>query len=163
MHILGAIASPLFFIRPKTKPNLSLSTWGCTSILLKTPTGMVHGRNMDYLPRDALQKMTYIAIFSKGGKEIFRAIMFAGISDVLTAWKGLDKNSTRDVMSFSVNARHPASSTLGDIFDLLQIKKLLKSRENHLIGWLPRKALEEETEYDAVFQRLSTTKTASVI
>lgn len=71
--------------------------------------------------------------------------MIAGISHVITAWKGLQGDDS-DTMSFSINTRFPATSTLGNIMDIIKIKELLKSRENQLVAWLSRKALEEETK-----------------
>jgi hypothetical protein len=49
----------------------------------------------------------------KGGKEVFRAIMFAGLQEVMTAWKNI--GGSTDTMSFSINSRHPATGTIGDI------------------------------------------------
>jgi len=47
----------------------------CTGILaINSEDGTVyHGRNLDFSPADALNKLLYIGVFKKGGKEIFRA------------------------------------------------------------------------------------------
>lgn len=56
MHIIGEVMSIVGpFLIPKPS---KITVLGCTSILLKTAQGIVHGRNMDLSPRDDIQKLS---------------------------------------------------------------------------------------------------------
>ena len=80
---------------------------GCTSLLVQMENGeVVHGRNLDYDPADALRALVHHVTFKDkpNGKVAYEAIMFAGIAAAQTAYK-------RGKFSISVNARYPGKQT----------------------------------------------------
>ncbi len=57
----------------------------CTSLVIRTPSGRaLLARNLDFDFAPLLSALTYDAVFTRKGKELFRASMFAGSVGVFT-------------------------------------------------------------------------------
>lgn len=64
-----------------------LQAW-CTSIIAQTKEGsIIHARNLDFDFADYMRTITYRAVFTRGGKTLYEADMFAGCLGVYTAIK----------------------------------------------------------------------------
>lgn len=61
----------------------------CTGIIAldSNDNSVYHARNLDFSPPEELSRILYIAIFKKGGKELFRTQTNAGFSGVVTGFK----------------------------------------------------------------------------
>jgi len=57
----------------------------CTSIVGRAADGtIIHGRNLDFEPTEAMRENTYIAQFVKNGEVVFESVHFSGIIGVYT-------------------------------------------------------------------------------
>lgn len=61
---------------------------------------IIHSRNLDFAFAPTMREITYEAVFLKEGKELYRAMMFAGINGVMTGH--------RAGFSISLNERKPS-------------------------------------------------------
>lgn len=132
--------------------NMTLPWTGpaCTGILaLNKEDGMVyHARNMDFGPAEYIQKLLYIGIFKRQGKEIFRGQMIAGYSLPPTAMK-----KGRNGFTVELNTRFPDHRRGGD----KEVWKNLFKERRPLNGWVVRKTLETAAGYEEAVHALSTT------
>lgn len=77
----------------------------CTSAIAKLPDGtIVHDRNLDFNFADPMRKLTYVAKFKRGDKELFESVMFAGLNGVYTGIK-------KGAFSISEDLRKPSEET----------------------------------------------------
>ena len=82
----------------------------CTSVIAYDTNGtIIHNRNLDFAFASTMRNITYEASFMKGGKELYRAVMFAGLNGVMTGH--------REGFSISLNERKP--SWRSNPYDLL--------------------------------------------
>lgn len=73
----------------------------CTSVIAQDASGkIIHSRNLDFAFAGPMRSITYEAVFTRDDKELYRAIMFAGLNGVLTAH--------REGFSVSLNERKPS-------------------------------------------------------
>lgn len=117
----------------------------CTGILAYDPEGSVnHARNLDFSPADYLNKILYTGVFTKGGKEVFRAQMIVGFSGIITGFK-------QGAFSVEINTRF--SSYLGQNGNTLANLVL---RRTELAAWAIRKSLENDATFEEGVETLST-------
>lgn len=128
-------------------------TWrgpGCTGILaLNKADGMVyHARNLDFMPAEYMQEMTYVGTFKRDGQEVFRAHMVAGYSFPLTAMR-----KGPNGYSVEINTRYAdhVGGNLRMFMNLFHYKVQFS-------GWTKRKMLENVAEYEAAVDVMSTTQ-----
>eukprot|EP00928_Gymnodinium_smaydae_P071335 TRINITY_DN54958_c0_g1_i1.p1 TRINITY_DN54958_c0_g1~~TRINITY_DN54958_c0_g1_i1.p1 ORF type:complete len:438 (-),score=86.34 TRINITY_DN54958_c0_g1_i1:199-1455(-) len=123
---------------------------GCTGILaINKANGKVyHARNLDFSPKEWMQSAQFVAIFTRGGKEVFRAQMIAGYFNIVTGMK-MGSNG----FSLETNTRYPVDDgrNTGMLRNLLQEKRPFNN-------WVLRKVLETAPDYEAAVEALSTTK-----
>jgi len=119
----------------------------CTSVIAQDANGkIIHSRNLDFAFADAMRTITYEGVFMRDDKELFRSVMFAGLTGVFTGH--------REGFSISLNERKPSWRSdpwdfllnLGDIF-------LGYPQVSHVI----RDTLTECSTYECAFNRLATT------
>lgn len=119
----------------------------CTSVIAHDSNGMIiHSRNLDFAFADPMRNITYEGIFTRGDKELYRAIMFAGLNGVMTGH--------RDGFSISLNERKPSwRSNPWDL--LLNIANIFLGypQVSHVI----RDTLQECSDYACAFNKLATT------
>jgi hypothetical protein len=120
----------------------------CTSVIAQDANGkIIHSRNLDFAFAGPMRSITYEAVFMRDDKELFRSVMFAGLTGVFTGH--------REGFSISLNERKPSWRTnpwdfllnLGDIF-------LGFPQVSHVI----RDTLTECSNYECAFNRLATTR-----
>ena len=120
----------------------------CTSVVATDANGkIIHSRNLDFAFADAMRNISYEAVYTRDDKELFRSVMFAGMTGVFTGH--------REGFSISLNERKPSWRTnpwdflqnLGDIF--LGFPQ---------IGHVIRDTLTECSDYACAFNRLATTR-----
>lgn len=117
---------------------------GCTGIIAKGGDGTVyHARNLDFAPAGFMAPLVYTGIFTKGGKELFRSQMIAGYSSMIT---GLKKGPN----GFAIERNTRYTTHHGGNAEML--KNLLGGRP--LNGWMLRKVLEEQPDYDAAVKQI---------
>jgi len=95
--------------------------------------------------------MTYTGVFTKGGKEVFRAQMIAGYSAILTGMRMGSNGYT-----IEINTRF--ASHLGDNGKMF--RNLFKEKRE-VSGWSKRKILETIDNYDDAVEAFSSTPYAS--
>ena len=118
---------------------------GCTGIIAACERGVVyHARNLDFMPVDVMTRMVYTGIFTRGGREVFRAQMIAGYFCVVTAMR-----RGADGYAFERNTRFPDHA--GGNAQML--RNLLSGRP--LNGWSVRKVLEDVASYDDAVANIS--------
>eukprot|EP00932_Pfiesteria_piscicida_P004953 SRR837773.14863.p1 GENE.SRR837773.14863~~SRR837773.14863.p1 ORF type:complete len:291 (-),score=94.11 SRR837773.14863:43-915(-) len=132
-------------------PNITVRVpWkgACTGIVAvdKSDGTVYHARNQDFSPAKYLQNLLYSAVFTKGGKELFVAEMFAGYFMPVTALK-----RGPDGYSYEANTRYMDRRA-----GIVDFWKNLFDERRTLNGWTVRKALETTTTYDAFVQTMST-------
>jgi hypothetical protein len=122
----------------------------CTSILAKQTDGtLIHLRMLDFGPPSLLRNLTYVASFRKGGSEIYKAVMFAGIpSSLFTAIK--DK-------AFSISINQKLTPGTGDVDN----KEFMANLGMMVMGYqqpmkLIRDVMETCSDYDCAYQKLTT-------
>lgn len=126
-------------IEKKNKQNFYI---GCMGIIANCNDTVYHARNFDSL--EFINKLMYNAIFTKGGKEIFRSAQVFGFSGVFTGFK-------KGYFAVEVNTRY--SSHIGDniiLLDNLLVKK------KPLMLWEIRKTLENSLSFKDAVEKLST-------
>jgi len=121
----------------------------CTGILaVDSTTGTVsHARNLDFGPKPDMQSIIYIAKFTRGGKEVYRAQTMAGYSLPVTGMK-----SGPNGFSIEVNTRFPEK--FGG--NTVMFHNLLDEKRD-LNGWTIRKVFENAPDYETAVKMLSTT------
>lgn len=120
----------------------------CTSVIGYDINGtIIHSRNLDFPFAEKMRRITYEGVYLKDGKELFRAVMFAGINGVMTGH--------RAGFSISLNERRPSASSGPGGF-LLNIANIFLGypQVQHVI----RQTLEECESYTCAFNKLSTTR-----
>jgi len=120
---------------------------GCTGIVAMCADGNVyHARNLDFSPLDIMKNLVYVAVFTRGGKEVFRSQMAAGYTSVITAYKaGAD--------GFTVERNTRFTDHLGGNEQTIQ--HLISGRP--LNGWSLRKIAETHDSFDDVVKTISDT------
>lgn len=120
----------------------------CTSVIAQDASGkIIHSRNLDFAFAGPMRSITYEGVFMRDDKELFRSVMFAGLTGVFTGH--------REGFSISLNERKPSWRTnpwdflqnLGDIF-------MGFPQVSHVI----RDTLTECSTYECAFNRLATTR-----
>jgi len=122
---------------------------GCTGILaVNKADGMVyHARNLDFAPGKYMQDLAYVGIFTKSGKEVFRAQMIASYSFPLTAMK-----KGPNGFSLELNTRF-----LDHLGGNRQFLKNLLEEKRTFSGWTRRKLLEDAPDYETAVHGMATT------
>lgn len=131
-----------------TKAQWPFSGPGCTGIIGTCADGTVnHVRNLDFSPGPFMQSVVYDGRFTRGGKEVFRAQMMAGYSNIVTGMR-----MGPDGWTYETNTRFPAANGGNKVVfhNLFKEKRLLN-------GWIVRKTLESAATYDAAVAAISTT------
>lgn len=124
---------------------------GCTGIIARCADGTVyHARNLDFAPVPSFKPLVYTAIFTKGGKEVFRSQMVAGYQSLVTGLR-----AGPDGFSIERNTRY--TSHEGGNEEML--KNLLGGRPVN--GWSLRKIMEEHADYDSAIKAITTVPYAS--
>ncbi|CAN8006980.1 unnamed protein product, partial [Ixodes hexagonus] len=132
----------------------------CTSIVAEDPHGnLYHARNLDFglflgwdrrnhtwAMTETLRPTVVELDFQRSGKNIFKAVSFAGYLGVLTGVK-------KDAFTLTVNERFKLN---GGFIGLLEW--ILGDHSQHWVGFLTRNLMENETSYDVAKTTLSTTK-----
>jgi len=121
---------------------------GCTGIIAmdKEDGTVYHARNLDFSPKEFMQDLAYIAVFTRGGKEVFRAQMIAAYSCPLTSFK-----MGPDGFAVETNTRYTDHKDGNkEMLDNLFVKK------RPLNGWSTRKIIENATTFDEAVSALST-------
>lgn len=123
---------------------------GCTGIVATDKSdGMVyHARNLDFSPAKFMQDLIYTGIFTKGGKEVFRAQMMAAYSMPLT---GMKKGSNG--FTFETNTRYFSEKDGNK-----ELLKNLLEEKRELNGWAVRKVLETAVDYEAAVAAFKSVK-----
>jgi len=131
------------------RPLLGPLRFGCTGIIAtdKTDGTVYHARNLDFSFANYLQPMTYTGIFTKGGKEIFRAQTIAAYSSILT---GMRKGSNG--YTIEINTRF-----LDHWGGNKQMFQNLFTEKRPLSGWTKRKILENHDNYEDAVEAFSHT------
>merc|ERR1711907_289221 len=113
---------------------------GCTGIIAlnKADNTVNHARNLDFAPADIMNNLVYNGIFTKGGKEVFRAQMIAGYTQVVTGANMIGN----DGYAIERNTRY---TSIGEKGNNEMIHNLLSGKD--LNGWQLRKILETQTTY----------------
>jgi len=119
---------------------------GCTGIIANnTEDGTVtHARNLDFSPVPVFSSLVFSGIYTRGGKEVFRAQMIAGYANIVT---GMVKG--KNGFAVETNTRYTDHPKGNDEM----LKNLFSGRP--LNGWSVRQILQEETEYEMAVDRLS--------
>jgi len=136
------------YIPKEYAPLKKILPWraGCTGIIAMCEDGMVyHARNLDFQPYEVMNNLVFNAIFTKGGKEVFRTQMVAGYTMPLTGMKR-GKNG----YALEVNTRF--TDHWGGNKEMLEN---LKSGRT-LSGWTLRKILESKPDYESAVSAMST-------
>jgi hypothetical protein len=68
--------------------DLVLATFGCSTVVLPTPSGPVVARNMDWWPEDALARASYLFRYFKDGKLRYANAGWPGAIGVVTGLSG---------------------------------------------------------------------------
>jgi hypothetical protein len=126
-----------------------LVSW-CTSTIVKTDKGeIIHSRNLDFDDPQYLRDMAYRANFTKDGKVVYLAVLFAGLNGIYTGYK-------EGAFSISMNQRAPMESK----FSLIQniAMGFMGFTE---ISWACREALRECDSFDCAERFMSTQKVNS--
>ena len=111
---------------------------GCTGIIAQNSAGVVfHARNLDFSPVPFMTELVYTGVFTRGGKEIFRAQMVAGYSQVVTAMRlGIDGYAIERNTRF-VSEEGGGREVFSHIFS-----------GRPLNGWTLRQIMTRERTYD---------------
>jgi len=121
----------------------------CTSVVSYDKNNtIIHGRNLDFLFAPEMRNITYQAHFYKNNSEIFRAIMFAPLNTVFTAWKN-------NAFSISLNERKP-SYRKNPLILIDNIIRIFKGEIS--VGNLIRQTFEMCDDYNCAFEKLKSTK-----
>lgn len=122
---------------------------GCTGILAKNSAdGMVyHARNLDFTPAKYMQDLTYVGIFKKGGKEVFRSQMIASYQFTPTGMKKGPNGFTIEQNTRYLD--HEGGNT--------EFLKRLLDEKVEFSGWTRRKVFENAVDYEEAVETLSTT------
>jgi hypothetical protein len=138
---------------PKGYEALSKIPWrgpGCTGIIAhnKDDNTVYHARNLDFAPVPFMTKLVYNAVFTKGGKEVFRSQMIAGYTQVVTGYRP----GTTNGYAIERNTRYTDhwggnSEMLNNLF--------AGSTKRPLNGWTLRKILENVNNYDDAITAIS--------
>ena len=117
----------------------------CTSIVAAAPDGtVIHGRNFDYPLQEYFIATHYIAVFTLGGKEVFRSPVTAGYNGVFTGLKP---------GKFAVSLNHRQEdhdpSALRKNIDAVKQGRILDA-------WALRKAMTDCKTFDEAVEYLST-------
>ena len=118
---------------------------GCTGIIASDASGVVHhARNLDFSPVDVMGKLMYVGVFTKGGKEVFRAQMAAGYAQIVTAMR-----HGEDGYTVERNTRYDDQwAGLGHT-----LQHLFAGRP--LNGWTLRGVLTRVASYDAAVREIA--------
>jgi len=101
---------------------------GCTGVIARSADDgtVTHARNMDFSFAKWMANMTYNAIFSKGGQELYTAHMIAGYSAIAT---GIRRG--KNGYTFEVNTRYPPKE-----WNIDSLWKHLFEEKRTTSGWL---------------------------
>jgi N-acylethanolamine-hydrolysing acid amidase len=134
-----------------TSPDLlkNIHAFGCTSILARDDEdGTVwHARNFDYGYSQFSQNLTYNAVFTKGGKEVYTAQLTFPQNLPLTAIRRGPNG-----YSWNLNTRY-----CDNIFDSMEVMKQVFQEKRNLSGWVARKILENTDNYEDAVKAFSET------
>ncbi|KAL1499283.1 hypothetical protein AB1Y20_011492 [Prymnesium parvum] len=119
---------------------------GCTGIIaFNSDDGTVnHARNLDFTPVEFMKPLTYTAVYTKGGKELYRAQTMAGYTQAVTGLR-------RGADGFAVERNTRFTDHLGGNEQML--RNLLGGRT--LNGWSVRQTLEMCADYACAVAKLS--------
>ena len=114
----------------------------CTSIVAQHRNGTIfHGRNLDYgVP--GLRNVTIDVSFTKGGKELFRTVTYAGYVGALTGVRG-------GAFSLSVDERDTEGVLIGALTNAFEA--LFDGGKS--IGFTLRSLLEEQSTFEDALAR----------
>jgi len=126
-------------------------TSACTSIVAQTPAGKIyHVRNMDFWDgiwlTDKLKNLTMTLAFQKGGKDLYYATSFAGYVGILSGMKP-------NAFSVSINTRYYPDHQLKNF--LHEIIAAITEKNNSLVAFLSRDAMNLDSDYASAMNRLS--------
>jgi hypothetical protein len=128
-------------------------SFGCTGIIARAEADgtVYHARNLDFSFAKYLQRMTYNAVFMKGGKELYTAQMIAVYQMVLT---GIRKGTNG--YTFEVNTRfggkwNSNKQMLQNVF----VEKRVPS------GWVKRQILQAHDNFEDAVHAMSTSPYAA--
>lgn len=125
---------------------------GCTGIIaLDKSDGTVnHARNLDFPPADLMTDMVYTAIFTKGGKELFRSQMAAGYQQLITGMR-------RGPNGYAIERNTRYADHVGGFDETM--KHLVGGRT--LNGWTLRKIMEAHADYESATAAIAQAQYAS--
>lgn len=125
---------------------------GCTGIIAQDSAdgAVYHARNLDFAPVEFMKPLTYVGVFTRGGKELYRAQMIAGYSLAVTGMR-------RGPDGFVIERNTRYTDHAGGNKEML--RNLLSGRQ--LNGWTVRKTLESCADYACAVKMLSTQPYAS--
>jgi len=138
---------PLLNIAPKgptDAPGLATAPSACTSSLLSQPGSVLHGRSLDYEPRDPIAETTVVVRYRKDGKVQYTCLQPLVWTTALQWFTCVRPRA----FSLSVNARsrgiHMESNT--------SFEELLRRVESgaYLLGELAEEAMSARTYADAL-------------
>ena len=125
---------------------------GCTGIIAtnREDGTVTHARNLDFMPSAIMNKLVYVGIFTKNGKEVFRSQMVAGYVQMVTGMK-------RGPDGYAIERNTRYTDHVGGFKE--SFTNLRQGRA--LNGWQLRKTLELCETYDCALDRLNTMPYAS--
>jgi len=130
--------------------HFSTSTYGSAGILARAKDGTVwHARNLGFAMPKVSQHMVYNALFTKGGKKLFKAQMAFPSVQVFTATR-----KGHNGYSYQVNTRY-----VSDQADSMSLMANLYQKKIPLAAWTARKVLENTDNYEDAVKLFSETPT----
>jgi hypothetical protein len=127
--------------------------FGCTGIVAmnKEDGTVYHARNLDFSFADHLQRIVYTGVFTRGGKEVFRAQTIAAYSSILTGMRKGPNGYTVEINTRYLDHKGGNKEMFANVF----------TEKRNLSGWTKRKILENIDNYEDAVQAFSTTPYAA--
>lgn len=131
------------------RPLLGPLRFGCTGIIATDPNdgSVYHARNLDFSFAKYLQALTYTGVFTKGGKEVFRAQTIAAYPSVLTGMRKGPNGYTIEINTRFLDHWGGNKQMFHNLF----------TEKRNLSGWSKRKILENVDNYEEAVDAFSTT------
>jgi N-acylethanolamine-hydrolysing acid amidase len=150
-------ASLMDFIPEEYEELVKRLPWrgpGCTGIIARDSSdGSVwHARNLDFFPSSVMEHLVYDAVFTKGGKELFRAQSIAGYTMLITGARDL---GGKDGYVVERNTRY--TNHWGGNKEMF--RNLESGREMN--GWTLRKIMETTPDYETAVEQIKKAKFVS--
>eukprot|EP00826_Nyctotherus_ovalis_P038902 TRINITY_DN3687_c0_g1_i1.p1 TRINITY_DN3687_c0_g1~~TRINITY_DN3687_c0_g1_i1.p1 ORF type:complete len:347 (-),score=91.67 TRINITY_DN3687_c0_g1_i1:154-1194(-) len=122
----------------------------CTSIVAALPDGtIIHGRNLDYNFVQLLNETTYVAVFTREGREVFRCVMYGGFLGSHTCMK-------KGKFAISLNQR------MNDPREGIRRNMQALSEGGAITPWTIRQTARKAESYEEAVSVLQSTKLAGI-